>query len=50
MKLGSADVIQIEKYAQAVASDERFAQLKGVRWYFWLVGNSIDDYVSGRIK
>lgn len=48
--LGSEDVIQIEKYAQAVAADERFARLNGVRWYFWLVGNDFDDYVASRIK
>jgi hypothetical protein len=38
---------QIEKYAFAVAEDERFKDTR-TRWVFWAVSNEIDDHVRRR--
>jgi hypothetical protein len=43
-----ADVLaQVEKYAFAVAADERFKTSK-VRWTFWAISNSADAYAEKR--
>jgi hypothetical protein len=47
LTLGHEEVTQIERYAQAVARDPRFDKVN-VRWNFWLVGTSMDDFVAGR--
>ncbi len=49
VKLNADSIVQIKKYAQAVASDERFHTLKDVKWDFWLISNDYDDYVSADI-
>ena len=47
--LGAAETVQIRKYAQAVATDERFHSVEGVRWHFWLISNGYDEYVESEI-
>ncbi|MGO1545303.1 MAG: ATP-binding protein [Gulosibacter sp.] len=42
--IGKREMEQIENYAQAVASDGRFAST-GVNWEFWIVGDEIKDDV-----
>ncbi|WP_063910043.1 ATP-binding protein [Herbidospora yilanensis] len=44
VKIGRAELQQIEDYAFAVAQDERFNQ-PNVHWEFWIIGNELDDYV-----
>lgn len=34
--IGSDEIAQVKKYAQAVANDERFNTVKGLRWHFWV--------------
>ena len=43
--LGSEEITQIEKYAFAVADDERFSKDK-VSWKFVLIGNSWDKFAE----
>ncbi|OBV12325.1 ATP-binding protein [Erythrobacter dokdonensis] len=50
VKLNSDHVVQIEKYADAVAHDERFHRVPGIRWHFWLIADEYDRYVEGRIS
>ena len=50
VKLNADSVVQIKKYAHAVASDERFHTVKDVKWDFWLISNDYDDYVSVEIS
>lgn len=50
VKLNSDTIVQIRKYAHAVASDERFHSLKDVKWDFWLISNEYDSYVSDEIE
>jgi hypothetical protein len=40
--IGMEQIVQITKYAQAVADDSRFARTD-TRWEFWIVGDKIDD-------
>lgn len=40
---------QVQKYAGAVARDERFRS-PGTRWAFWAVSNDIDDAVMDHIR
>ncbi|AEY94146.1 hypothetical protein SHJG_p1015 (plasmid) [Streptomyces hygroscopicus subsp. jinggangensis 5008] len=44
--LSEAEVAQINSYAYAVTTDERYRHDDQTRWEFWLVGNSIDDVVK----
>ncbi len=44
--LTEAEVAQINSYAYAVTTDERYRHDEQTRWEFWLVGNSIDDVVQ----
>jgi hypothetical protein len=46
-KIDSDVVTQIEKYAMAVASDERFASVPA-KWTFIAVSNEMDDYAKKR--
>ncbi|GGD54604.1 hypothetical protein GRI62_04015 [Erythrobacter arachoides] len=48
--LNSEHVVQIEKYADAVARDQRFHRVMGVRWHFWLIADEYDQYVESRIS
>src|SRR3546814_16992924 len=34
----------------AVSRDERFHTVKGVRWHFWIVSNSYDDFARSDIE
>lgn len=45
--INQAAVNQIESYAHAVATDERFIDTR-TRWVFWVISNTMDDVV--RIK
>ena len=47
--IGSDEISQIEKYALAVARDERFNSAS-VNWEFWLVGNDMDEYAIGQSR
>ena len=47
--LNSDSIVQIKKYAEAVATDERFHTVKDVKWDFWLVSNAYDRYVQNEI-
>lgn len=40
---------QIEKYADAVASDERFHDTQ-TRWVFWAISNELDDHARRRAR
>lgn len=40
--VGAEQVMQIQRYAYAVAKDGRFA-MTDTRWEFWIVGDTIDD-------
>ncbi|MEU3491142.1 hypothetical protein [Streptomyces massasporeus] len=44
--LSDAEVAQINSYAYAVTTDQRYRHDDQTRWEFWLVGNSIDDVVQ----
>lgn len=48
-KINSDVLTQIEKYAIAVANDERFHGVK-VRWNFVAVSNELDDFAKRRAK
>jgi len=45
--VASKEIIQTEKYALAVANDERFRNVN-TRWTFWLVCNDMDEYAKAR--
>lgn len=47
VKIGSDEITQIEKYAFAVAADERFANTR-TRWEFWIVSNELTEYAIRR--
>lgn len=47
VKVGVDEITQIEKYAFAVATDERFSGT-GVRWEFWVISNDMTDYAWQR--
>ncbi len=47
VELGSKEMTQIEEYALAVMRDERFNK-PNVKWDFWLIGNSLDEFVESR--
>jgi len=47
VKVGVDEITQIEKYAFAVAADERFSGT-GVRWEFWVISNDMTDYAWQR--
>lgn len=50
VKIGADEITQAKKYAIAVVSDERFATVEGVRWHFWLVSNSYDEFARHEIE
>lgn len=49
VKIGADEITQAKRYALAVSKDERFHTVKGVRWHFWIVSNSYDDFARGDI-
>ncbi|MDI5985354.1 ATP-binding protein [Halomonas sp. M4R5S39] len=48
-KINSDVLTQIEKYAIAVANDERFHDVK-VRWTFMAISNELDDFAKRRAR
>ena len=48
-KIGAEEITQIERYAFAVAGDERF-NMTDVEWDFIIVSSGLDDYASIRQK
>lgn len=47
--VGDKEIAQINKYAIAVASDERFRTVAGVRWHFWVLSNDLTAYARHMI-
>ncbi|MDP2874959.1 MAG: ATP-binding protein [Holophaga sp.] len=45
--VGSEEITQIEKYAQAVADDSRFHGIPA-RWTFWVISNDMDSFARRR--
>jgi hypothetical protein len=50
VSIGDKEIAQINKYALAVAADERFKTVPGVRWHFWIVSNAMTDYATQMIQ
>ena len=50
VKVSDDELVQTKKYANAVANDERFRTVDGVRWHFWVVSNDYDDYTRAEIE
>ena len=44
VKIGAAEITQAKRYAMAVSGDERFHTVKGVRWHFWILSNSYNEF------
>jgi Histidine kinase-, DNA gyrase B-, and HSP90-like ATPase len=42
VSIGIQQILQINRYARAVATDQRFSMI-GVDWDFWIVGDELDD-------
>ena len=49
VKIGRAEVTQIEEYAFAVQSDERFSKTD-TKWAFWILSNELDGYATQRAQ
>jgi hypothetical protein len=49
VKIGPKEITQTLQYAMAVAGDERFKTVPGVRWHFWMISNELTDYAEGVI-
>ena len=39
----------MKKYAFAIADDERFSTVAGVKWHFWIISNDYDQYTKREI-
>ena len=50
VKIGADEITQAKRYAMAVSEDERFHTVKGVRWHFWVLSNSYDDFARGDVE
>jgi hypothetical protein len=50
VKIGKAEVTQIEEYAISVADDPRFRTSNGVKWTFWVLSDDVDKYAGFRMK
>jgi hypothetical protein len=48
--IGADEITQAKRYAMAVSKDERFHTVKGVRWHFWIVSNSYDEFAGADIE
>jgi hypothetical protein len=49
VKIGSEELTQAKKYAFAIAEDERFKTVPGVKWHFWVVSNDYDQFTKREI-
>jgi len=47
--MGAAEVTQAERFAMAVSMDERFRTVPGIRWHFWALSNSYNEFARRRI-
>ncbi len=47
--IGQTEINQLENYAFAVASDERFRDVD-TKWNFWLISNDLDEHADRRAK
>ena len=50
VKIGADEITQAKRYAMAVSEDERFHTVEGVRWHFWIVSNSYNEFAKADIK
>ena len=50
VRIGADEITQAKRYAMAVSEDERFHTVRGVRWHFWVVSNSYDDYARSDVE
>ena len=50
VRIGAEEITQTERYAMAVSRDERFHSVPGIRWHFWVLSNSYDDFARERIE
>jgi hypothetical protein len=50
VKIGKAEITQIEEYAISVAADPRFRTNNGVKWTFWVLSDDLDKYAEFRMK
>ncbi len=48
--IGSDELTQAKKYAFAVADDERFKNVPGLRWHFWILSNDYDQFTRREIE
>ena len=48
--IGTKQISQTKEYAFAVAADERFHSVSGVRWHFWVISNSYNDFARLEIE
>ncbi|SHM18717.1 ATP-binding protein [Bradyrhizobium lablabi] len=49
VKIGSDELTQAKKYAFAIADDERFNTVTGIKWHFWIVSNDYDQFTKREI-
>jgi hypothetical protein len=47
--IGAGEITQAKRYAMAVSKDDRFHTVDGVRWHFWILSNSYDDFAKSDI-
>ena len=50
VSIGDKETTQTIKYAMAVAADERFKTVPGVRWHFWAISNQMTEYTNRMIQ
>jgi len=50
VSVGDKELTQTKKYAMAVAGDERFRTVPGVRWHFWVISNALAEYARREIQ
>jgi hypothetical protein len=48
--IGDKEIAQTNKYAIAVAGNERFRTVPGVRWHFWAVSNDMTEYAKRMVQ
>lgn len=46
--ISTEEITHAKRYALAVSQDERLHTVKGVRWHFWIVSNSYDEFCQRR--
>jgi hypothetical protein len=49
VKIGAEEITQVQKYAFAVAEDERFRHLT-TRWSFWVLSNDLDAFARNQTR